>query len=40
MLGQDMDNLQQSLQLVDSYLLLDGASVVQVSLPRPRRLRR
>ncbi|KAI5451703.1 hypothetical protein NCC49_001352 [Naganishia albida] len=29
MLGQDMDNLQQSLQLVDSYLLLDGASVVQ-----------
>jgi hypothetical protein len=31
MLGQDMDNLQQSLQLVDSYLLLDGANVVQVS---------
>ncbi|GHJ86997.1 hypothetical protein NliqN6_3399 [Naganishia liquefaciens] len=29
MLGQDMDNLQQSLQLVDSYMLLDGQSIVQ-----------
>ncbi|KAJ9092442.1 hypothetical protein QFC21_006824 [Naganishia friedmannii] len=29
MLGQDMDNLQQNLQLVDSYLLLDGANIVQ-----------
>lgn len=33
MLGQDMDNLQQSLQLVDSYMLLDGQNIVQVSLP-------
>lgn len=32
MLGQDMDNLQQSLQLVDSYMLLDGQNIVQVSL--------
>lgn len=31
MLGQDMDNLQQNLQLIDSYLLLDGTSIVQVS---------
>lgn len=34
MLGQDMDNLQQSLQLVDSYMLLDGQNLVQVSLLR------
>lgn len=31
MLAQDMDNLQQNLQLIDSYLLLDGTSIVQVS---------